>query len=453
MIQALVAIDAGDLPRLTEVSVDGTVLGFALLVTLVTGVVFGAVPAVQLAGLRGVSLAGSATRASTTRVGKQLRATLVVSQVGLALVLLIVALQNVDPGFDPSDVAFASIILDDSYPTREEQLLFFSSVLDRAEQTVPGAVSVAVVTALPMSGDRWRAPIVVEGYEPPEGTRLGMDYAQVSEDYFEAIGTSVISGRVFNAQDRGSGGPTAIVVNESFAREFWPDGNALGRRLKIGRSADAPGPWITVIGVVADVRQRGLAESSEPESYLFYHQRPSDQMRIVVRSSADFSLVSQALRRAVWEVDSTIPVEVMALSDQVASTITAPRFYTGLLASFATLALLLAAVGIYGTMSYVVGERQREMGIRIALGAASSSVTKLVVRQALLLTGLGIVVGLGAAASTTRLLESFLFGVTSADPSAFASGVAILGGVAVVASYLPARRATRVDPVEALRAD
>lgn len=462
MIKALVALGAGDLPRLTEVSVDGTVLGFAVLVTLVTGIVFGALPAVQLARLGGISLAGGATHASTNRVGKQLRAALVVSQVGLALVLLIgaslliesfVALQNVDPGFDPTDVAFASIILDDSYPTSEEQLLFFSSVLDRVEQMVPGAVSAAVVTALPMSGDRWRAPIAVEGYEPPEGTRLGMDYAQVSEDYFETIGTSVVAGRVFNAEDRSSDGPTALVVNEAFAREFWPEGDALGRRLKIGRSADAAGPWITVIGIVADVRQRGLAESSDPESYLFYHQMPSDQMRVVVRSGADFSLVSQALRRAVWDVDASIPVEVIAFGDQVASTITAPRFYTGLLASFATLALLLAAVGIYGTMSYVVGERQREMGIRIALGAASSSVTTLVVRQALRLTVVGMVFGLVAAAATTRLLESFLFGVTTADPSAFVSAVAILGAVAFVASYLPARRATLIDPVQALRAD
>ena len=462
MIEALVTVDAGNMPRLTEVSLDGTVLGFALLLVLVTGVFFGVVPAVQMAGLRGVSLAGNATHASTTRAGKRLRATLVASQVGLALVLLIgaslliesfVELQNVDPGFDPADVAFASIILDESYPTREEQLVFFSSVLDRAEQTVPGVVSAAVVTALPMSGDRWRAPIVVEGYEPPAGTRLGMDYAQVSEDYFETIGTPVVSGRVFNASDRSFDGPTALVVNEAFAQEFWPDGRVLGRRLKIGRSADAAAPWITVIGVVSDVHQRGLAESSEPESYLFYHQLPSDQMRVVVLSTVDFSLVSQALQRAVWAVDSSIPVEVIALGDQVASTITAPRFYTGLLASFATLALLLAAVGIYGTMSYVVGERQREMGIRIALGAASSSVTTLVVRQALVLTVVGVLIGLAAAAATTRLLESFLFGVTTADPSAFLSGVTILGAVAFAASYLPARRATLVDPVQALRAD
>jgi putative ABC transport system permease protein len=478
MITALVALDSGAVPRLSEVSVDATVLGFALTVTLATGVVFGAVPAAQLAGigggsrdarrggtlgrLLGGSLSQGATHASSTRSGKTLRSALVISQVGLALVLLIgaslliesfVSLQNVDPGFDPEGVAFASIILDERYPTTEEQLGFFASVLDRAEQTVPGLASAGVVTALPMSGDRWRAPIVVEGYGAPEGARLGMDFAQVSEDYFETVGTAVVSGRVFNAQDRGSGGPTGLVVNEAFAREFWPDGDVLGRRLKIGRSADASAPWITVIGVVADVRQFGLADSGTPETYLFYQQMPADQMRIVVRSTADFSLVAQALRRAVWDVDPNIPVDVVALSDQVASTITAPRFYTGLLASFAGLALLLAAVGIYGTMSYVVGERRREMGIRIALGAAGSSVTTLVVRQALLLTSVGIALGLGAAMATTRLLESFLYGVTTADPSAFVVGVLVLGGVALLASYLPARRATLVDPVTALRAE
>lgn len=170
-------------------------------------------------------------------------------------------------------------------------------------------------------------------------------------------------------------------------------------------------------------------------------------------SSAQFSLVSQSLQRAVWDIDSNIPLEVAALRDQVAGTITGPRFYTTLLLSFATLALVLAAVGIYGTMSYVVGERRREMGIRIALGAAATSVTRLVVRQGLLLAGFGVVVGIGGAAIATRLLESFLFGVTTTDPPAFVLGVVVLGGVALVASYLPARRATLVDPVQTLRAE
>ncbi|MCH7716704.1 MAG: ABC transporter permease [Gemmatimonadetes bacterium] len=461
-IQVLVAVDPGNLPRLTEVSIDGTVLGFTLLITLATGVIFGAVPAAQLANIRGISLAGNDARATTTRVGRQVRATLVVAQVALALMLLIgaslliesfVRLQNVDPGFDPTDVSFASIILNDRYETSEKQLVFFSSVLDRVQQTVPGLVSAGVVTALPMSGDRWRAPIAIEGYTPPEGTRLGMDFAQVSEDYFTTIGARVVAGRVFTTQDRTSNGPTSLVVNEAFARQYWPDGNALGRRLKIGRSVDGPGPWITVVGIVADMNQRGLAEASEPETYLFYHQIPSDQMRIVVRSSAEFSLVSQSMRRAVWDIDSNIPVEVVALRDQVAGTITGPRFYTTLLLSFAALALVLAAVGIYGTMSYVVGERRREMGIRIALGAAATSVTGLVVRQGLLLAALGMVVGIGGAAVATRLLESFLFGVTTTDPLAFVLGVVVLGGVAIVASYIPARRATLVDPVQTLRAE
>jgi putative ABC transport system permease protein len=461
-IKALVVIDPGDLPRLTEVSLDATVLGYTLLVTLATGIIFGAVPAVQLAGLGGSSLAGSGARASSTRLGQRIRSTLVVAQVALALVLLIgsslliesfVRLQNVDPGFDPNDVAFASIILDDRYPSPAEQLVFFSSVLDRVEQTVPGVTSAGLVTALPMSGDRWRAPIAIEGYVPPEGTRLAMDFAQVSEDYFTAIGTRVVAGRVFTVQDRTSDGLNALVVNESFARLYWPDGNALGRRLKVGSSVDGPGPWLYVIGIVADVHQRGLAEPSEAESYLFYQQRPSDQMRIVVRFGADFSLVAEALKRAIWEVDPNIPVEVNTLADQVAGTITTPRFYTGLLATFAALALLLAAVGLYGTMSYVVGERQREMGIRLALGAAASSVTTLVVRQGLILTVLGAVVGMAGAVLGTRLLESFLFGVTATDASAFVVGVAVLTGVALVASYLPARRATLIDPVQTLRAE
>jgi len=460
-IRVLVSMDPGNLPRLTEVSIDGTVLGFTLVVTLATGLIFGAVPAVQLGGVGGGSLAGSGTHGSTTKLGNQLRATLVVAQVALALVLLIganlliesfVQLQNVDPGFDPTDVTFASVILDDRYETPEEQVIFFSSVLDRVEGSMPGLVSASVVTALPMSGDRWRAPIVVEGYTPAEGARLGMDYAQVSEDYFRTIGMRIVAGRVFTQQDRTSDGAMALVVNEAFVREFWPDGNAIGRRLKFGRSVDE-GPWLTVIGVVTDIHQSGLADSAEPHSYLFYHQLPSDQMRIVVRSSAEFSLVSQALKRAVWDVASDIPVEVAVLSDQVAGTITTPRFYTGLLAGFATLALLLSAVGIYGTMSCVVGERQREMGIRLALGAAASSVTTLVVRQGLLLAFLGVLIGIVGAAAATRLLESFLFGVTAADPSAFVLGVVVLSGVALVASYLPARRATRVDPVEALRAE
>ena len=201
------------------------------------------------------------------------------------------------------------------------------------------------------------------------------------------------------------------------------------------------------------MHQSGLAESAEPHAYLYYHQAPSDQMRVVVRSSAAFSLVAEALRRAVWGVDPNIPMEVEALSDKVAGTIVSPRFYTGLLATFAILALVLAAVGIYGTMSYVVGERQREMGIRMALGATSASVMTMVVRQGLLLAALGGAVGVIGAVATTRLLETFLFGVSTADPSAFVLGVLVLAGVALLASYLPARRATLVDPVQAFRAE
>ncbi len=461
-IRALVVIDPGTLPRLTEVTIDGTVLGFTLLVTLATGVVFGLIPAVQLAGIRGTSLTGGVARTTTTRAGQRVRATLLVAQVALALMLVIgaslliesfVRLQNVDPGFNPTDVSFASIILDNRYESRQEQLVFFSGVLDRVQQTVPGLVSAGLVTALPMSGDRWRTSIVVDGYTAPQGSRIAMDFAQVSEDYFATIGARVVAGRVFNEQDRASNDARSLVVNESFARQFWPDGKALGGRLKMGRSADGSRPWLTVIGIIRDMNQRGLAEASEPETYLYYHQFPSDQMRIVARSTAEFSLVSQAMRRAVWEIDPNIPVEVVALPDQVAGTITGPRFYTMLLVGFATLALFLAAVGIYGTMSYVVGERTRELGIRIALGAAAGSVTRLVVRQGMTLALAGVVLGIVGASVATRLLESFLFGVTTTDASAFVLGVLVLGGIAIVASYVPAHRATLVDPVETLRAE
>ena len=262
----------------------------------------------------------------------------------------------------------------------------------------------------------------------------------------------LVAGRGFTARDR-AGAESVIVVNESFARQFWPDGNAIGGRLKRGRSADSPGPWYTVIGVVNDVKQHGLAETGIPEAYLSFRQVPSDQMSVVVRSTAGFAAVAGALQRAVWDVDPNIPTDVNSMRGRIGGTIAAPRFYTLLLSSFAAVALILASVGIYGTMAYTVGERTQEVGLRIALGAATTSVLKLVVRQGMTLAVIGAGVGVAGAMGTARLLESMLFGVEALDIPAFLSAVALLLGVALLACYLPARRATRIDPMNALRAE
>ena len=459
-IKALAALDPGSIPRMSEVAMNGTVLFVALGVTAATGVLFGLVPAAQLGSGRGGRISGTGARSSASPLGRRLRAALVSGQVALALVLLVgagllirsfVQLQDVDPGFDPRDVAFTTIILDDRYAAPEEQSLFFSQVLDRVGQSVPGVTDAGVVTALPMSGDRWRAPIVVEGYVPPDGQGAAMDFAQVSEGYFQTLGTALLSGRTFAAGDAAGEGPTVLVVNESFARQYWGDQDPLGRRVKIGRDADGPGPELTVIGVVADVRQRAVAEAGGPQSYIFYRQMPSNQMRVVVKSGADPALVAPALRQAVWDVDPAIPVEVTLLEDQVSGTITGPRFYATLLTAFAGLALVLAAVGLYGTLSYVVGERRREMGIRVALGAGASSVRRLVVRQGAVMTAVGVIVGLAGAVLASRLLEGLLYATGPMDPAAFAWSVVALAGVSLLASYVPALRATRADPMVALR--
>ena len=254
-----------------------------------------------------------------------------------------------------------------------------------------------------------------------------MDFAQVSEDYFRTLGTELLAGRTFTAGDATGDGPTSLIVNESFARQYWGDQDPLGRRVKIGRDPEGPGPELTVIGVVADVRQRAVSEAGGPQSYIFYRRMPSNQMRVVVKSDADLALVAPALRQAVWEVDASIPVEVGLLEDQVAGTLTSSRFYAAILAAFAALALALAAVGLYGTLSYIVGERRREMGIRVALGAGASAVRRLVVRQGATMTAIGVGVGLVGAVLGTRLMEGLLFGTAPLDPAAFVASVGATG--------------------------
>ncbi len=460
-VRALVAFTSGSIPRLAEVTMDTSVMTFVFVVAVVTGILFGLAPVVQLAADIQGGLRSGSTGTTTTKGGRRLRASFVVAQMALALMLLVgaglliqsfVRLSNVDPGFDSENVAFASIILPPGYESREQQQAFFSSVLERVESSVPGLEAAGLATNPPMSGDSWRSRIVVDGFMPPPDFPMTMDYSHVSADYFKAIGMELIAGRRFTERDR-AGAESVIVVNESFARQFWPNGNAIGGRLKRGRSADSPGPWYTVIGVVNDVKQHGLAETGIPETYLSFRQVPSDQMSVVVRSTAGFAAVAGALQRAVWDVDPNIPTDVNSMEGRIAGTIAAPRFYTVLLSSFAAVALILASVGIYGTMAYTVGERTQEVGLRIALGAATTSVLKLVVRQGMTLAVIGAGVGVAGAMGTARLLESMLFGVEALDITAFLSAVALLLGIALLACYLPARRATRIDPMIALRAE
>jgi putative ABC transport system permease protein len=321
-------------------------------------------------------------------------------------------------------------------------------VVERA-RALPGVEHVGLVSNLPISGNWDRVPIYPEGQLVAEGEAQDTEEYMVNADYFGALRIPLREGRLFNAEDKPDA-PRAVVIGESTARRFWPNESAVGKRIKIG---DPGNPWLNIVGVVGDVRHYGLDKPTNLQVYLPHVQKPSQQMTLVVRSTtgADGGLAA-AVRNQVWAVDKDQPVyDIKPMEQYVADSIAERRFSMLLVAIFAGVALVLAVVGIYGVMSYTVSQRTREIGLRMALGAQGRDILKLVVGQGLLLTLAGVATGLGLAFAVTRAMSSLLFGVSAADPLIFSAVAVLLTSVALVACYLPARRAARVDPMEALR--
>ena len=454
-VDALIAIAPEDAPRLGEIGLDPRVFAFAAALTLVTGVLFGLVPAIQASRGGVTESLKDASRGSSAAAGRTMRRALIVVEVALALMLLtggglllqtFVRLQQADLGFDPRNVLVGGISLPRSaYETIEQERVFFTQVLERAS-TLPGVERAALASVLPFRGDSDMG-FEIEGRAPATGPteRTVTWYREVSAGYFDTMGIRIARGQAFADRDPNP----SVVVNETFARRFFPSREALGHRV---RWLDE-GPWYTIIGVAGDMRGQGARADTRAEMYIPYWQYMERGMGILLKASGDASRLATPLRQIVSALDPNVPVSgVQLLSDMVRTSIAQPRFFAILAAAFAGLALALAAVGIYGVMAYVVAQRTTEIGVRMALGATPAEVFRLVLSDGLKVTAIGVVIGIGGSVLVARWLSALLFGVTPGDLATLAATASLLLLVAAAACYLPARRATRVDPMVALRA-
>ncbi|HKQ77150.1 MAG TPA: ABC transporter permease [Blastocatellia bacterium] len=454
-VRLLVSMAPVDIAHLKTTAVDWRALGFTLGVSLVTGLACGLAPAIQAfpANLN-EALKEGGRDASGARSG--LRGALVVAEVALTLVLLVGAglmlrsflrLNQVDMGFEPRNLLTLRVILPDAkYPDIEKKRAFFDQILQRLE-ALPGVESVGAISGLPVSFQGGGATFQIEGRAEPNNVTPMTTYRIVSHDYFRAMKIPLVAGRVFNAQDRVSAEPVAV-ISESLALASWPNENPLGKRVRWGA---ANGPPLTIAGVVKDVKLHQLRQV-RPQLYMPYAQAPFAPYEIALRTTTDPLSLASAARYEVWAVDKDIPIANVRLMEQIlAGAISRERFNALLLAVFAGLALALALIGIYGVMSYTVTQCAREIGIRMALGAQARDVMKLVVGQGFALTVTGVVIGLIGAWGLTRLMEKLLYGVTATDPLTFVCVSLLLVSIALLACYLPARRATKVDPMIALR--
>jgi putative ABC transport system permease protein len=444
------------------ISIDARVLIFTVLVSLVTGVIFGLAPATQVSNLNlNVTLKEGGRDSSAGSRGNRMRNVLVVVEVAVSFVLLIGAgllinsfihLRNLDPGFRADHLLAMKVQLPElKYPDQAQRSAFYTE-LTRRVQTLPGVRSTAVASNLPLTYDGDSILISIEGRaDPPPDQRRDVVTRVVGPHYFETMGIPLVQGREFTEKDK-EASVWGAVISEMTARYFWPGENPIGKRLKPGTSSSTS-HWREVIGVVRDVRQNDLVADPKLQMYLTYEQADwFAPNALVVRTSVDPLSLGPAVRRTVWEIDKDQSVsDIRSMAGIVSEALARQRFSMLLLGVFAALALVLAAVGIYGVMSYSVAQRTREIGIRMALGAQKSDVLKMTIRQGLQLVVVGVVIGLAAAFVLTRVMSSLLFRVSATDPTTFVAIPLLLMSVALLASYIPALRSMKIDPVVALR--
>lgn len=450
-------------PRIAEIQVSGGVVAFTFLTAIVSTLIFGLVPALQVSGSNVSGILQQGAKGSTGGLqAHRIRAFLVVSQVSLSLLLLAGAgllirsffnLRATDPGFDPTRV----LVLEQSlprvrYPESDQQRRFFEQLLPRLEG-LPGVESVGGVNLLPFSGNSRGSTFTVAGQPPiPEGKHPGAGHLAVTAGYFETMRIPLRAGRTFDQRDV-KDSPLVVVVNEAFARKFLlPNVNPIGQQVIIDRDDPNPPP-AEVVGVVGDAKHEALNLPADPEFYAPFAQEPERRLYFAMRTaSVNLAGMDAVVRRTVQEFDKDLFVPKLApMETLLAAHLSQPRFNMLLLVVFAGVALVLAAIGIYGVIAYSVTQRTREIGIRMALGAQKGQMLKMMLRQSLALVVVGLVLGLLGAVAATRLLAALLYGVGANDLTTYAAVVALLGGAAFLASYIPARRAMRVDPMVALR--
>src|SRR5216684_3708377 len=468
-LELLKQIGARTIPRLAEVNVDLVVLIVTAVVAVGTGILFGLIPAFASAKPELTEALKEGGRSSTTGARRnQLRNSLVVTEIALALVLLVGAglllksysrVQNIDPGFDRRNVLTAEIDLPDTkYPprgssdyNRGQAIINFWNQALRCVRQLPGVEAAAGTIVLPLSGSNTDSSFAIEGR--PTGAKEPTpdeELRTISPDYFRVIRTPLLRGRFFAESDN-INAPGVVIVNAALAKKYWPNENALGKRITFSDTRKPDPNWLTIVGIVRSIRHRGLDVDPQPEYYLPLAQDPERTMVLTVLSAQDPRSLTSAIRREIQSIDPDQPMaNVRTLEAVTADSIAPRRMSMALLGAFAGIALLLAGVGIYGVISYLVVQRTHEIGVRMALGAQRRDVLQLVVGHALKLVGIGTVIGLVLAFLSTRTLSALLYSVGAFDPSTFIFVTIALSAVALLASYIPALRATRADPMIAL---
>jgi putative ABC transport system permease protein len=454
------------IPRVAGVSLDGRVLLFTAAVALLTSMIFSLVPALRtLRKDLTDSLKDGGQNASTGGARQRFRNVLVVTEMALAVVLLVGAgltlrslwsLQRVPLGFEPSGVLTMRVALPTaSYPQPEQVVQFFARLNDQIRQ-LPGVRAAGAARALPLASTIGDFGLRVDGYVPPQGSGAKGDWQVVTDGYLDAMGERVVSGRAIAPSDT-SDSQLVALVNEEMVRRYWQGRDPIGGRMRIGGSAERP--WVTVVGVVADVKHNGITGVVKEKFYVPHTQwhksigNPIRAMTLVIRTDIDAAHLTSQVRQTIKALDPNLPIaEVRTMNDVVGANLSTPRFTGILLTAFAALALTLSAIGIYGVLSYLVSRRTREIGIRVAIGAGRRDVIRLIMRSGLLLAVTGVLMGLALAAWTAQFLRGMLHGVSPLDPATFAAVAFVLTIIAAIASLVPAWRATRVDPVIALKA-
>jgi len=466
-LQLLLRLVPADLPRLSEISVDARVLLFAMGVCLITGVVFGLAPAMQVSGFNLASYLKESSRgSSSSRRQNRASATLVAAEFAICLILMTAAgllvrsfwkLVETNPGFNPANVMVAHVWLpvpndpkQDHYQHKDRVVLVREMM--RRASALPGISGAAITTDVPLSQNSPPFPITVEGLATSARESTAADVIGVSPTYFQVMGTPLISGRTFTESDQ-TGSQNVAIVDPGTAARYWPGQSPIGKRVKVGPPQSTQ-PWSTVIGVVGNVRQDAIEKEGVPHIYFSIYQFSSRTLGLVVRSPGDPTALGEGMRRSIQAVDPSLPVfGIRTFSSVLSASMSPHRFSAQLMGGFAGLALLLAAIGIYGVLAYFVGQRVREIGVRMALGASPGEVVGMVLLQGMYPILAGTAVGLVGSFACSRLLGQLVYGVSTVDPAVYVAVPVFLLTAALLASYVPAWRATRIDPMIALRCE